>query len=187
MRRRALLLALAGSTAAGLTAVRSLAAPGIVPPELRDFEAQDGSEAEYRPSLTPVPDPDVDVESTTLLATIGERSDVLVGDARGPHDVALVNASDEPRTLSIGVSVDGDRILRRAPTVDPRTSAVVGLLEPATYVVETGGPDETERVTIDPHWFDCNASTTYVVVDADGGVATTGSATTMGCGPLSDL
>lgn len=199
MHRRVLLSGIGTAVAGALAGYGVLTDPGVVPEPLRGYEYRDGSDVAYEPTLTPAPGVSFDEYDVTLLATVGDRSDVFVGGARGAHDLALVNdadANDDPdanadadagRELSITLSAGGRQVCSLTPTVDPGGVAVVGLLEPATYAVEVGVPGRTAAFEVPADRFDCNASATYFVVDGDGSVSSVSSGTSMGCGPLADL
>jgi hypothetical protein len=175
MHRRTLLAGLAGAIG-GATAAQSLASPGLVPQGLRDFEVRTGEDVRYDPP-----------SNQPVLATVGDRRDVLVSEARGPHDVVVTNDADSARRLVIAVNAAGDLVFRHEPRLDAGAAVLVGLLEPAGYTVRAGLSGHTEEVPVPADRFDCNSWSTSIVVTPGGRVKSRSSGTLVGCSPISSL
>ncbi|WP_440008043.1 hypothetical protein [Halomicrococcus sp. SG-WS-1] len=130
--------------------------------------------------------PNVKTQSPpNALVTVGrERS----GDPR-PHLLWFWNESSDRRRLALGLSRTSssplgsstDRLLRRTYPLAPGGLLAVELRRPGRYkaVARIAGVKETTKVPRSR--FDCNDSSTSVVVRADGTVETGGIRTSMKC------
>lgn len=117
--------------------------------------------------------------------TVGSREGVLDPGNNKPHEVTVVNAASEERTIRVRVRRSGDDPMLRAESrsfpADGRLR--VELAKPGEYAVDVFVDDEeVGGVDVERSWFDCNSSRTTVTVAGDGEVETETISTTMACG-----
>lgn len=127
-----------------------------------------------------------DPETVHERVEVGTRptTDGPDGDAFRPHDVAVLNAAADERTVGVRI-LDrlADRTAHRDTYRVPADAAVeLSLLRPSKYYVQVWGPAvDAETLLVPCDSFDCNGSTTEVRIDDSGEVASTVVSTLLAC------
>lgn len=124
-----------------------------------------------------------DPERTDASVTVGGKPDD--SEPSRSHSLLVWNAGTETRALSIQVTDrrDGTTVIDDTCEVSADGSVTVSFVEPSTYVVDVWLPatGTGASVTVGPGLIDCNASSTYVRVDGDGGFTATTFSTAVAC------
>ncbi|MBB6646272.1 hypothetical protein [Halobellus ruber] len=165
MRRRALLALVAGVVGGCLSAVQA--------------DGPDGSDA--TPELPPTGDGapvDVDVGDPFERRTVGDA------EAGASHRIVVWNDDADRRPIRVRLRAVGaaEPAVAATPTFPAYGTFRVAVFRPADYVLEIGGPDDSERrLGIRREFVDCDDSATHVAVRPDGSVRARVVSTVLPC------
>lgn len=142
----------------------------------REETARDTEQDPERFAFEPEPDDPFASE------TIGSRDGVENPDDNRPHGVAVWNAADRERSLTVAVRRGSATVFDRTLTFPADGYLSLTLAEPADYTVSLHAGDEhLADVDVGRSWFDCNSSATQIGVLGDGEVRSTSVSTMVAC------
>lgn len=178
MQRRQVLAALGSSTALAIAGCLSgdTGAQDGTTTTTRTTTTNDETTTEAEPRWSPGPDDPFETFS------VGSREEVAFPDNNKAHGVRIWNDAEEARTVSLslespeGSSLDTDIEFVADGWVE------IAVNEPATYTLTISIDGTTAgEIEVDHARFDCNSSTTNVILTGDGDVTSRTISTLMGC------
>ncbi|MFB6268126.1 MAG: hypothetical protein ABEI31_10735 [Halodesulfurarchaeum sp.] len=141
-----------------------------------------GTTTEHPPTTADPPDWNPGPQGPFETIPVGSRDGVPFPENNRAHAVKIWNHADEGRTITVTIDEGGAVLLERSLRFPADGLLEIVLNEPGTYTLELGvGGSTVDSVSLDRSRFDCNASSTQVIVTESGSVHARTITTLLAC------